>query len=191
VRLTWNIWPNSKLEATKCVIPFAALYTPNRRLPNMPVWDRLGYSGTAPQYPVSDREFLRWLTATAGAALRANSLQAVHRCPQPICTGGLLLQGWAHQATLQTNQDNPHLLKKTDQFISVTADILQWCSALAASQHHCCRCGCAPSAWAATTSHLITKASPKPACLQVCQLDCLSNDTIYARTALQQWRGSI
>lgn len=37
VRLTWNIWPNSKLEATKCVIPFAALYTPNRKLPNMPV----------------------------------------------------------------------------------------------------------------------------------------------------------
>lgn len=37
VRLTWNIWPNSRLEATKCVIPFAALYTPNRKLPNMPV----------------------------------------------------------------------------------------------------------------------------------------------------------
>ncbi len=37
VRLTWNIWPNSKLEATKCVIPFAAVYTPNKRLPNMPV----------------------------------------------------------------------------------------------------------------------------------------------------------
>jgi protein transport protein SEC23 len=37
VRLTWNLWPNSKLEATKCVIPFAAMYTPNKRLPNMPV----------------------------------------------------------------------------------------------------------------------------------------------------------
>jgi hypothetical protein len=37
VRLTFNIWPNSKLEATKCVVPFAALYTPNKRLPNMPV----------------------------------------------------------------------------------------------------------------------------------------------------------
>lgn len=37
VRLSWNIWPNSKLEATKCVIPFGALYTPNKRLPNMPV----------------------------------------------------------------------------------------------------------------------------------------------------------
>lgn len=37
IRLTWNIWPNSKLEATKAVIPFAAMYTPNKKLPNMPV----------------------------------------------------------------------------------------------------------------------------------------------------------
>ncbi|KAG2499921.1 hypothetical protein HYH03_002208 [Edaphochlamys debaryana] len=37
VRLTWNIWPNSKLEATKCVIPFASIYSPNKRLPTMPV----------------------------------------------------------------------------------------------------------------------------------------------------------
>lgn len=37
VRLTWNLWPNSKLEATKCVIPFSAVYNPNKRLPNMPV----------------------------------------------------------------------------------------------------------------------------------------------------------
>ncbi|MEW5313173.1 MAG: hypothetical protein WDW38_004762 [Sanguina aurantia] len=37
VRLSWNIWPNSKLEATKCVIPFAAVYTPNKRLPSMTV----------------------------------------------------------------------------------------------------------------------------------------------------------
>jgi protein transport protein SEC23 len=37
VRLTWNIWPHSRVEATKCVIPFAALYTPNRVLENMPV----------------------------------------------------------------------------------------------------------------------------------------------------------
>lgn len=46
VRLTWNIWPNSKLEATKCVIPFAALYTPNKRLPNMPVGLQLELSRT-------------------------------------------------------------------------------------------------------------------------------------------------
>ncbi len=37
VRLTWNVWPNSKLEATRCVIPFAALYTPTKRLAHMPV----------------------------------------------------------------------------------------------------------------------------------------------------------
>lgn len=37
IRLTWNIWPNSRLEATKCVIPFAALYSPSKRLPSMPV----------------------------------------------------------------------------------------------------------------------------------------------------------
>lgn len=34
VRLAWNIWPNSKIEATKCVIPFGVLYTPNKRLAN-------------------------------------------------------------------------------------------------------------------------------------------------------------
>mmetsp|Transcript_16153 Transcript_16153/g.34976 ORF Transcript_16153/g.34976 Transcript_16153/m.34976 type:complete len:765 (-) Transcript_16153:369-2663(-) len=37
VRLTWNVWPTSKVDATKCVIPFTAFYTPNKRLPNMPV----------------------------------------------------------------------------------------------------------------------------------------------------------
>lgn len=35
VRLTWNIWPHNRVEATKCVIPFAALYTPNKALENM------------------------------------------------------------------------------------------------------------------------------------------------------------
>jgi len=37
LRLTWNIWPNRRVDATKCVIPFAALYTPNKVLENMPV----------------------------------------------------------------------------------------------------------------------------------------------------------
>jgi len=32
LRLSWNVWPNSRIEATKCVIPFAALYTPNKQL---------------------------------------------------------------------------------------------------------------------------------------------------------------
>jgi hypothetical protein len=37
IRFSWNIWPNSKLEATKCIIPFGAVYTPNKVLPDMPV----------------------------------------------------------------------------------------------------------------------------------------------------------
>ena len=37
VRLTWNVWPNSKVEATKCVIPFSAIYTPVKKIPEMPV----------------------------------------------------------------------------------------------------------------------------------------------------------
>jgi hypothetical protein len=37
IRLTFNAWPHSKLEATRCVLPLAAMYTPNKVLPNMPV----------------------------------------------------------------------------------------------------------------------------------------------------------
>mmetsp|Transcript_41862 Transcript_41862/g.80026 ORF Transcript_41862/g.80026 Transcript_41862/m.80026 type:complete len:762 (-) Transcript_41862:93-2378(-) len=37
VRLTWNVWPNSRVEATKCVIPLAAFVTPAKKLPDMPV----------------------------------------------------------------------------------------------------------------------------------------------------------
>jgi len=37
IRLTFNAWPHSKLEATRCVLPLAAMYTPNKGLPNMPV----------------------------------------------------------------------------------------------------------------------------------------------------------
>ena len=28
VRLSWNVWPTSRLEATRNVIPLGALYTP-------------------------------------------------------------------------------------------------------------------------------------------------------------------
>ena len=28
VRLSWNVWPSSRLEATRMVVPLAALYTP-------------------------------------------------------------------------------------------------------------------------------------------------------------------
>ena len=33
VRFTWNIWPSSKVEASKCVVPMAAVYTPLRGIP--------------------------------------------------------------------------------------------------------------------------------------------------------------
>lgn len=28
VRMVWNVWPHSRLEAAKCVIPFGVMYTP-------------------------------------------------------------------------------------------------------------------------------------------------------------------
>ncbi|EIE23773.1 COP-II coat subunit [Coccomyxa subellipsoidea C-169] len=37
LRLSWNIWPNSRIEATKAVIPFASLYTPNKRKADLQV----------------------------------------------------------------------------------------------------------------------------------------------------------
>lgn len=37
VRLSWNLWPNNRIEATKAVIPFGALYTPVKHLPHMTV----------------------------------------------------------------------------------------------------------------------------------------------------------
>ena len=37
IRLSWNIWPNSRIEATKAVIPFASIYTPNKRLQHLQV----------------------------------------------------------------------------------------------------------------------------------------------------------
>lgn len=37
VRIYRNLWPNSRLEAAKCVVPFGALYTPLKAMPEMPV----------------------------------------------------------------------------------------------------------------------------------------------------------
>lgn len=72
MRLTFNIWPNSKLEATKCVVPFAALYTPNKRLPNMPVG---AWAGTSwPQSTLWSAEQLL-LAATRTASFRIWRLQ--------------------------------------------------------------------------------------------------------------------
>lgn len=35
IRMPWNIWPRSKVEALKCVLPFSALYTPVKPLENL------------------------------------------------------------------------------------------------------------------------------------------------------------
>ncbi|CAG0878530.1 unnamed protein product [Darwinula stevensoni] len=35
-RLTWNVWPSSRLEATRLVVPLAALYTPLKEKPSLP-----------------------------------------------------------------------------------------------------------------------------------------------------------
>ena len=33
-RLSFHCWPSSRLEATRCVAPFGALYTPLKKLPS-------------------------------------------------------------------------------------------------------------------------------------------------------------
>ncbi|KAL6762935.1 hypothetical protein V8C86DRAFT_2509254 [Haematococcus lacustris] len=72
VRLTWNIWPNSKLEATKSVIPFAALYTPNKKLPNLQV---------LPYEPVMCKQ----CTAVLNPYARVDYYSKVWICP--MCIG--------------------------------------------------------------------------------------------------------
>lgn len=37
IRLSWNLWPNNRIEATKAVVPFGALYTPVKHMPNLTV----------------------------------------------------------------------------------------------------------------------------------------------------------
>ena len=36
VRLSWNVWPATKLEATRTVVPVAALYTPLKEREDLP-----------------------------------------------------------------------------------------------------------------------------------------------------------
>jgi protein transport protein SEC23 len=36
VRMTWNVWPATRIEATKMVVPLAALVTPLKERPDMP-----------------------------------------------------------------------------------------------------------------------------------------------------------
>ncbi|XP_077249912.1 protein transport protein SEC23 E-like [Tasmannia lanceolata] len=37
VRMTWNVWPRSKVESSKCVIPIAASFSPILPLPSIPL----------------------------------------------------------------------------------------------------------------------------------------------------------
>jgi len=36
IRLSWNVWPSSRLEATRMVVPLGALYTPIKERPDLP-----------------------------------------------------------------------------------------------------------------------------------------------------------
>ncbi|KAJ8045054.1 Protein transport protein Sec23A [Holothuria leucospilota] len=36
IRFTWNVWPSSRLEATRMVVPLAGLYTPLKERPDLP-----------------------------------------------------------------------------------------------------------------------------------------------------------
>jgi len=47
VRLSWNVWPSSRLEATRIVIPIGALYTPLKPIGNPPplVYDPIRCNG--------------------------------------------------------------------------------------------------------------------------------------------------
>lgn len=36
VRLTWNVWPSSRIEASRLVVPLACLYQPIKERPDLP-----------------------------------------------------------------------------------------------------------------------------------------------------------
>ena len=35
VRFSWNVWPSSRLEATRMSVPLGCLYTPNKKIPGL------------------------------------------------------------------------------------------------------------------------------------------------------------
>ena len=37
IRLSWNVWPNTRLESSRIVVPIGALYTPIKELPGLQV----------------------------------------------------------------------------------------------------------------------------------------------------------
>lgn len=36
VRFSWNLWPSSRLEATRLVVPVSCLFTPLKERPDLP-----------------------------------------------------------------------------------------------------------------------------------------------------------
>lgn len=36
IRITWNVWPSSRIEATRLVVPLACLYQPIKERPDLP-----------------------------------------------------------------------------------------------------------------------------------------------------------
>ena len=73
VRLTWNVWPSTRVEAAKCVVPFAALYSPVKPLgPNAPVvaYDPVrckGCGGVLNPYAAVDFQSRLWTCALCHA----------------------------------------------------------------------------------------------------------------------------
>lgn len=37
VRFTWNVWPSSRIDATRLVVPLGCLYQPIKERPDLPV----------------------------------------------------------------------------------------------------------------------------------------------------------
>jgi protein transport protein SEC23 len=36
VRFSWNVWPSSKIDCTRIVVPLGCLYTPLKKIDQMP-----------------------------------------------------------------------------------------------------------------------------------------------------------
>ncbi|KAK7834103.1 protein transport protein sec23a [Quercus suber] len=51
VRMSWNVWPRTKVEASKCVIPLAASISPIRPHPDIPTLPTLRFAAKpVPQF---------------------------------------------------------------------------------------------------------------------------------------------
>lgn len=48
IRLSWNVWPSSRIEATRTVVPIASLYTPLKEREDLPpvVYEPVTCKGT-------------------------------------------------------------------------------------------------------------------------------------------------